>query len=114
MNWDIICYVLGRLVLAEAVILGIPFLMALYGWERSAPAFAVSICICVLVGLALRVNGRSGNEQLTMREGAAITGLGWLLATFLGMLPYLLSGSLGFLDGIFESISGLRARARPS
>ena len=44
MNWDIICYVLGRLVLAEAVILGIPFLMALYGWERSAPAFAVSIC----------------------------------------------------------------------
>ena len=33
MNWDIICYVLGRLVLAEAVILGIPFLMALYGWE---------------------------------------------------------------------------------
>lgn len=106
MNWDIICYVLGRLVLAEAVILGIPFLMALYGWERSAPAFAVSICICVLVGLALRVNGRSGNEQLTMREGAAITGLGWLLATFLGMLPYLLSGSLGFLDGIFESISG--------
>ena len=60
----------------------------------------------MLVGLALRVNGRSGNEQLTMREGAAITGLGWLLATFLGMLPYLLSGSLGFLDGIFESISG--------
>ena len=42
MNWDIICYVLGRLVLAEAVILGIPFLMALYGWERSAPAFACS------------------------------------------------------------------------
>ena len=106
MNQNIICYVLGRLVLAEAVILGIPFLMALYGWEKSAPAFAVSICICVLAGLALRVNGRSGNEQLTMREGAAITGLGWLLATFLGMLPYLLSGSLGFLDGIFESISG--------
>ena len=63
MNWDIICYVLGRLVLAEAVILGIPFLMALYGWERSAPAFAVSICICVLVGLALRVNGRSGGHH---------------------------------------------------
>ena len=106
MNQNIICYVLGRLVLAEAVILGIPFLMALYGWEKSAPAFAVSICICVLIGLALRVHSRSGNEQLTMREGAAITGLGWLLATFLGMLPYLLSGSLGFLDGLFESISG--------
>ena len=106
MNQNIICYVLGRLVLAEAVILGIPFFMALYGWEKSAPAFAVSICICVLIGLALRVHGRSGNEQLTMREGAAITGLGWLLATFLGMLPYLLSGSLGFLDGLFESISG--------
>lgn len=106
MNQNIICYVLGRLVLAEAVILGIPFFMALYGWEKSAPAFAVSICICVLIGLALRVHGRSGNEHLTMREGAAITGLGWLLATFLGMLPYLLSGSLGFLDGLFESISG--------
>ena len=106
MNQNIICYVLGRLVLAEAVILGIPFFMALYGWEKSAPAFAVSICICVLIGLVLRVHGRSGNEQLTMREGAAITGLGWLLATFLGMLPYLLSGSLGFLDGLFESISG--------
>ena len=50
MNQNIICYVLGRLVLAEAVILGIPFFMALYGWEKSAPAFAVSICICVLIG----------------------------------------------------------------
>ena len=29
MNWDIICYVLGRLVLAEAVILGMTLLMTL-------------------------------------------------------------------------------------
>lgn len=106
MNWNIIYYVLGRLVVAEAVVLCIPFFMALYGREESAPAFAVSILICVMMGTALRMHGRSGNEQLTMREGAAITGLGWMLATFLGMLPYLLSGSLGFLDGLFESISG--------
>ena len=87
MNWNIIYYVLGRLVVAEAVVLCIPFFMALYGREESAPAFAVSILICVMMGTALRMHGRSGNEQLTMREGAAITGLGWMLATFLGMLP---------------------------
>ena len=57
MNQNIICYVLGRLVLAEAVILGIPFFMALYGWEKSAPAFAVSMTMAMsffIAGLAGR------------------------------------------------------------
>lgn len=47
MNQNIICYVLGRLVLAEAVILGIPFFMALYGWEkarRPLPSPSASVC----------------------------------------------------------------------
>ena len=50
--------------------------------------------------------GHVRTKKLTMREGIAITGLGWLLATFLGMLPYCLGGYLNYFDGLFESISG--------
>ncbi|MGO5130900.1 TrkH family potassium uptake protein [Mitsuokella jalaludinii] len=106
MNYNLICYILGRLVMAEALILIVPLGIALWNGESSRLPFAISMGICFLVSRLLQLRGRSGQGQMTMREGAAITGIGWLLATALGMLPYLLSGSLGLLDGLFESISG--------
>lgn len=106
MNHNIICYILGRLILAEAIILAVPLSIAVWNHEDSALAFFLSMLFCAACSTFLRLRGHSGRGQLTMREGAAITGLGWILATFIGMLPYLFSGSLGFLDGLFESISG--------
>ena len=61
--------------------------------------------VSAFLGAAFRRYGRPA-EELTAREGIAITAFGWMTGTFLGMLPYLLGGYLGFLDALFESISG--------
>ena len=106
MDSRVILYILGRLVLAEAAVMGIPLVMAVVFGEPSARAFFLAVSITVSLGAYLLARGRALPKPLTMREGIAITGIGWMLATAIGMLPYLLGGYLGLLDGVFESISG--------
>ena len=106
MQLQVIYYVLGRLVMAETITMFIPFAMAFYYYETSIPGFAVAVGLSASVGLVLQSHGRASTDNLSIREGIAITGLGWALATGLGMLPYVCGGYLGALDALFESISG--------
>ena len=106
MDVRIVYYVLGRLVMAETVTMFLPFAMAIGNWETSIPGFAVALGLSASVGLVLQSNGRQRHADLSLREGIAITGFGWALATGLGMLPYVCGGYLNALDALFESISG--------
>jgi len=55
---------------------------------------SVSCVACLGLGSAMRVWGRPAqNATLYRREAMAVVGLAWVLATILGALPYLLSGS---------------------
>lgn len=106
MDFRVICRFLGRISIAEAVVTIIPMVLALIYREKSFLAFSSAIVIMSIVGLCLVRYGQVRTQRLTIREGIAITGLGWLLATALGMIPYVAGGYLGVLDGVFESISG--------
>lgn len=106
MDIKVVAYFLGRIAQAEGLIFLVPLAVSLWYAESSRlPLFATAF-LSAAAGTALRRAGQEPGERLTLREGIAITGGGWLLATFLGMLPYLLGGYLGYLDGVFESISG--------
>ena len=83
-----------------------PFAMSLYYAETSRLAFALTMLICGILGVFFLTLGQDWRENFTVREGIAITGLGWIMVTLLGMLPYVLGGYLNLLDGTFESISG--------
>lgn len=107
MDYRVLGYVLGRLVFAESATLFIPFCIALAYDEDSGPAIFCSLCVSMTLGHILYRKGKTKTQELTMREGIAITGLGWLLATGIGMLPYFLGGYLSPADAWFESLSGL-------
>lgn len=107
MNLRVVEYILGKLSLAAGAALLLPFCLALFYIESSRFAFAASIVVCVLLGVLLTNLGRLESEQLSVREGIAITGVGWIMVTLLGMLPYAVGGYLPVLDGILECISGL-------
>ena len=93
MDIRIIYYVLGRLVMAETITMFIPFAMALWNLESSVSGFAVALGLSASVGLVLQANGRKRETDLSMREGIAITGFGWALAT--GLEAFLAFPALG-------------------
>ena len=105
MNIYTVNYILSRLAFAMAAALTIPLTLAVYADEPSRQALMLSILVSAFLGMGFRRYGQPA-EELTAREGIAITAFGWFTGTFLGMLPYLLGGYLGFLDALFESISG--------
>ena len=107
MDYRILSYFLGRMSLAMAIVFFLPLSMAAAMRERVAFVFFAALLFAALIGVLFRRLGNAEMERLTVREGMAITGLGWVLASLLGMLPFLLSGHLAPLDAFFESISGL-------
>ena len=96
MNIYAVNYILSRLSFAMAAALAIPLVLAIVDKEASREAFMLSVFVSIFFGIAFRRYG-SPSDDLTPREGIAITAFGWFTGTFLGMLPYLLGHYLGFL-----------------
>ena len=100
-------YVIGAVVVAAGVSM-VPALIAALVYKEWATAgwISLSAVITVAVGfVGWRVVGRSGT--LTTKEGFATVGLAWFAMAFFGVLPYLLTGSIGNLtDAFFEATSG--------
>jgi trk system potassium uptake protein len=73
-----------------------------------------SMAIALAVSALLLYMGRHAQGRLLQREAIATVGLSWVLASLLGALPFLLSGtmrdaehSVTIVDALFESVSGL-------
>ena len=72
-----------------------------------AAAFLLAMFLCVAVTVELeRFGGLQGKDNIGVREGIAVTGLGWLLVSILGTVPYLAGGYLNLVDSLVESFSG--------
>lgn len=106
MDCRIIAQFIGKIALIQGAVLGIPLLLAWAYGEAMGIVFLEAIALNWVVGGFFWQYGRKRMRTLNLREGIAITGLGWLAATILAMFPYYLSGFLGPLDSLFESISG--------
>lgn len=107
MNYKVIVYILGKISLACGMSMLLPLVTALWYGQQSIGAFCIAIGVCIIWGQVLILQGQAVKNELTNREGIAITSLGWIMVTFLGMIPYTAGGYIGVLDGIFECISGL-------
>jgi trk system potassium uptake protein TrkH len=53
-----------------------------------------SAIICGVLGASMLFFGRQSNEKIFRKEAMAAVGLSWVLATFLGALPYVFSGTM--------------------
>jgi len=78
----------------------------IYG-EPHGRAFLLSIAVTALSGLLMCLLFKRAPRDLTLRDGFAIVGFGWVSATFFGCLPYLFTGTFDSLvDAFFEAASG--------
>ena len=106
MNYRMIKYTLGWLLLFEAGFFLIPLLTALVYRENAALSILVSMAI-TLAAAGLCLLGKPKNKKLYARDGFAIVALSWIFLSVFGALPFFISGSIpNYIDALFETASG--------
>lgn len=106
MNYSIIRYILGYVLKFEAVFMMLPCITAFFYQEQSGFAFLLSMVLCLLVGFTLS-NKKPKNQVYYAKEGFVMVSLSWLLLSFFGALPFVISREIpSFTDALFETISG--------
>jgi trk system potassium uptake protein TrkH len=113
MNARAVASLLGGLCLLFAAAQLVPAAVSFgTGEARTAQAFLVSALIAAVLAGLLRSVGRGsmhgpdGRPAFFRREGLATVGLGWIVASALGALPFVLAGAAAPVDAFFESTSG--------
>lgn len=107
MNLKIIFRVLGFLLVVEGVAMCLTLLIALIYGEHDTLAFLISSGINLTIGGAISLSTSSAKKEIGKREGFIIVSMVWIVFSFFGSLPYILSGSIpNFTDAFFETMSG--------
>ena len=111
MNFRILAKVLGLLLLLLSVTMSICAVFAkldpLAHELNATVALFTSAGVTFLAGAILVLTGMRKFERIPRREGVVIVGLGWVLSTIFGALPYMLcEPHLNWSQAIFESASG--------
>ncbi len=75
--------------------------------EKDLWALGASGCLSIIAGALFWLYKYRSSANVNKREGYLIVVVSWVFMTIFGALPYYLSGSCGFTDAIFESMSGL-------
>ena len=107
MNYRMIKYTLGWLMMFEAGFFLVPMITAVcYGEWLTLLAFAIPSLICLGLGW-LCVRKKPEKNNIYAREGFVIVSLSWILLSIFGALPFVFSGcTTSFVDALFESASG--------
>jgi trk system potassium uptake protein len=112
MNYKLIfrllSFIMGALVLAFLVCLAVAYL---YREDVTEPgaifAFSLSAGIAGLLGGVFFWAGRGGETRFFRKEALCFIGVGWIVASLVGAIPYaLLLPDYTTADAIFESVSG--------
>lgn len=108
MNYRMISYVLGWILVFEAAFMAVPLITAaVFAEGGSAVWFGVCAGICLVIGGLLTLVKKPKNKQLFSREGFVIVALSWIELSVFGALPFFLSGTIpSFIDALFETVSG--------
>lgn len=107
MNYRMITYILGWILIFEAIFMVLPAVTALCFGESAVLWFVATAVICLVPGILLTQIKKPVNKKLYSREGFVIVSLSWIVLSVFGALPFFLSGEIpSFIDALFETVSG--------
>ena len=106
MNYRMITYILGWILLFEAAFLLLPTAAALIYAESAVFGFLWSILICLGVSVLL-IAKKPQNTALRSRDGFVIVSLSWIVLSLFGALPFMFTGvCTNYVNALFETVSG--------
>lgn len=107
MNYRMIRYITGELLLVEGALMLLPLAVSLiYGETETAIAFILPILILAALGGGM-IMFKPKVQTLRAKDGFVVVGLSWIVLSIFGCLPYIFSGLIpNFIDAFFETVSG--------
>ncbi len=106
MNYRIIVYIIGKVLMFESLFMAPALLTALIYREKAGYALLISMVICAAVGLLLS-RKKYTRKAMYAREGFVAVALCWIVLSAFGALPFVISGEIpSFVDAMFEVVSG--------
>lgn len=106
MNYKMIRYFLGVLLMFEAGFMLVPLITAACFWEGEFFMFLLAAAICLVSGRLLAAR-KPEDTTLYAKEGFIICALSWIILSVFGAVPFLLTGVItNPIDALFETVSG--------
>ncbi len=106
MNYSIIIFILGWILEISAGLMTLPAVTALIYHEFEGLAFVPVILGCLIVGFLL-LRKKPSKNAFYAREGFVTVALSWIVLSFVGCLPFFISGCIpNLVDALFETVSG--------
>ena len=111
MNLGGVLFMLGRLLIALAIIQLVPTVFSLIDRDGTMPSFLVSASIAAASGLTLQqIFRQSSDFRFGRREAFLLVVAAWVTASAMGTIPFVALKGPGFwVDGLFEATSGFTA-----
>ena len=105
MNYRMLRYLLGCILLIEALLLLLPLATAMIYKEDVLP-FVYTICMLLVISVPCVIL-KPKNTNIYAREGFVCVSAAWILLSVFGALPFVFSGTIpSFIDALFETVSG--------
>lgn len=106
MNFPMIIYILGWILIFEAFFLIIPLVASIGYGENTLFPLLLTIGICIVIGLPITLR-KPKESTLHSRDGYVIVSLSWIVLSAFGALPFVFSGAIpNYIDALFETVSG--------
>ncbi|MCI5727779.1 MAG: TrkH family potassium uptake protein [Clostridium sp.] len=106
MNFRMVLKIIGTVIKYEAILLLLPLFVALYYKQSDAYAFLITALITFPIGLLLS-KIKINKKEMYAKEGFLIVGISWIIISFVGGLPFVISGAIpSIIDSFFETVSG--------
>jgi len=96
---------LGWMLIALSAVQSAPIVAALLFGEPVLPYLATALAGLVC-GVPIVVGVRPSDLQMQIRDGFLVVALAWGIASVVGAMPFVIAGTLGPVDALFESASG--------
>ena len=106
MNFSMIRYVIGLVMLFESAFLSLPCLIALIYHEKKGFSFWIMLFVCLIIGI-LFVMKKPKKTVYYAKEGFLTVAISWIVMSFFGALPFVINGDIpSVVDAMFETVSG--------
>ncbi|PCE63415.1 TrkH family potassium uptake protein [Sediminicola luteus] len=107
LNSKIIFHLMGLLLVCNGGFMLLAALISGIYQDGVTVEISLSAIITMLVGVVAMFVTRKHEKEVKKKEGYMIVTFGWLVMSFSGVLPYMLTGAIpNFTNAFFETMSG--------